>query len=71
MTHLAALAILLPSFLFGQDIAGDWQGALKFGKIESRLVVSIAKGTPPRQTEEGVPVTLAVAPYRNTFLPGR
>lgn len=39
------LAMLLPSFLFGQDIAGDWQGTLKFGKTEQRLVVTIAKGS--------------------------
>jgi pimeloyl-ACP methyl ester carboxylesterase len=44
MRHAVALAILLPSFLFGQDIAGDWQGTLKFGKTEERLVVTIAKG---------------------------
>jgi hypothetical protein len=31
LRHFAPLAILLPTFLFGQDIAGDWQGALKFG----------------------------------------
>jgi hypothetical protein len=44
LRHLATLALLLPSFLLGQDIAGDWQGTLKFGKIESRLVITIAKG---------------------------
>src|ERR1700682_2432155 len=43
MRHAVALAILLPSFLFGPDIAGDWQGTLKFGKTEPRRVVSIAK----------------------------
>jgi hypothetical protein len=40
----ALAAILLLSCLFGQDIAGDWQGTLLFGKVESRLAVTIAKG---------------------------
>jgi hypothetical protein len=29
--------------IFGQDIAGDWQGTLKSGKTEERLVVTLVK----------------------------
>ena len=43
MRHTLALVILLPSILLGQDIAGDWQGTVKVGKFEARLVVTIAK----------------------------
>lgn len=43
MKHVVTLAILLPSIMIGQDIAGDWQGTVRVGKIEARLVVTIAK----------------------------
>jgi len=36
--------MLLQGMLSAQDIAGDWQGKVKFGKNEIRLVVTIAKG---------------------------
>jgi pimeloyl-ACP methyl ester carboxylesterase len=39
-----ALAILAGGLLNAQDIAGDWQGILKFGKSEERVVVTIVKG---------------------------
>jgi hypothetical protein len=35
-----AVAILLRCVLSAQDIAGDWQGTLKFGKNEERVVIS-------------------------------
>lgn len=35
-----ALAFLFPSFLFAQDIGGDWQGTVQ----TERLVITIAKG---------------------------
>ena len=38
-----AVAMLLWGVLRAQDIAGDWQGALKLGKTEVRVVISIAK----------------------------
>jgi pimeloyl-ACP methyl ester carboxylesterase len=38
------LAILLQGILSAQEIAGDWQGTLKFGKNQIRVVVTIAKG---------------------------
>ncbi len=41
---LFALAMLFGSILFAQDIAGDWQGTLKAGSQELRLVVQIARG---------------------------
>jgi non-heme chloroperoxidase len=43
MRHAAALTILLQGILSAQDITGDWQGTLKFGKNEERVVVTIAK----------------------------
>ena len=43
MRHGTAFALLLPYILAGQDIAGEWQGTIKFGKIENRLVVTIAR----------------------------
>lgn len=36
-------ALLLGSALHAQDIAGDWQGTLKAGPAELRLIVKIAK----------------------------
>lgn len=44
MLWLGALTTLLGSTLYAQDIAGDWQGTLKAGSQELRLVVQIAKG---------------------------
>src|ERR1700682_4592841 len=43
MRRALAFAILLLSIVIGQDIAGDWQGTVNVGKVEARLVVSIAK----------------------------
>ena len=43
MRYAEMLAILLQGILSAQDIAGDWQGTLKFGKREERVVVTIAK----------------------------
>src|SRR5215467_9733066 len=43
MRHAVALTILLQGILSAQDITGDWQGTLKFGKREERVVVTIAK----------------------------
>jgi alpha/beta hydrolase family protein len=40
---ICALATLLGSNLYAQDIVGDWQGALKGGPEELRLIVKIAK----------------------------
>jgi non-heme chloroperoxidase len=40
---MRVLAILLPSIVIGQEIAGDWQGTVKVGKVEARLVVTITK----------------------------
>jgi len=39
-----ALATLLSSALYAQDISGDWQGTLKAGPQEIRGVIRIAKG---------------------------
>lgn len=44
MPWLGALATLLGSTLFAQDIARDWQGKLKVGSQELRVIVQIAKG---------------------------
>jgi pimeloyl-ACP methyl ester carboxylesterase len=44
MLWLSVLAALLASTLHAQDIAGDWQGTLKAGPAELRLIVQIAKG---------------------------
>jgi non-heme chloroperoxidase len=38
-----AVALLLRGVLSAQDIAGDWQGTLKFAKTEVRVVINIAK----------------------------
>src|SRR5579863_5429484 len=61
---IGALAFLLgSSILFAQDITGDWQGTLKAGAAEIRVVVNIAKGADggltateftPDQGSEGV-----------------
>jgi pimeloyl-ACP methyl ester carboxylesterase len=37
------LSMLASSALYAQDIAGDWQGTLKAGPAELRLIVKIAK----------------------------
>lgn len=41
---MGALATMLGSALYAQDIGGDWQGTLKAGSQEVRLVVKIEKG---------------------------
>jgi pimeloyl-ACP methyl ester carboxylesterase len=43
MKRAVAVAMLLRGVLSAQDIAGDWQGTVTFGKTETRVVVSIAK----------------------------
>src|SRR5882672_4415157 len=43
MKRTVAVAMLLRGVLSAQDIAGDWQGTLKFGKTQLRVVISIAK----------------------------
>jgi len=48
MKNILRIALLLE--LFGgaaraQDLAGDWQGALKVGAKELRLIVHIEKGS--------------------------
>jgi pimeloyl-ACP methyl ester carboxylesterase len=43
MRYAAAVAMLLPGVLSAQDISGDWQGTLKVGKAEVRVVISVAK----------------------------
>jgi hypothetical protein len=43
MLLLSTLAMLWGNSVFAQDIAGDWQGTLKVGPQELRLVVQIAK----------------------------
>jgi hypothetical protein len=42
--RIGALATLLASAVFAQDIAGDWRGTLKGGQAELRLVLHIVKG---------------------------
>lgn len=44
MLRLGAIAMLLGSTLHAQDFTGDWQGTLKVGSQELRLVVEIARG---------------------------
>lgn len=44
MKDIIVLTILANGLLYAQDIAGDWQGILKYGKSEERVVVTIAKG---------------------------
>ena len=41
--HIAALSVFAPSAAHAQNIAGDWQGTLKTGPQELRLVLHIAK----------------------------
>jgi non-heme chloroperoxidase len=43
MRRTLAVAMLLSGLLSAQDIAGDWQGTLKFAKAEIRVVINIAK----------------------------
>src|SRR6266571_3733331 len=42
--RISALALLSGCVLRAQDITGDWQGTLKTGAGELRLIVQIAKG---------------------------
>ena len=42
---LATLAVSLASAAHAQNIAGDWQGTLKAGEAELRLVLHLTKGT--------------------------
>jgi len=44
MLRVGALTMLLGSSLHGQDIVGDWQGTLKAGSQELRVVLQISKG---------------------------
>lgn len=43
MKNIAVLTVLATRMLCAQDIAGDWQGILKAGRSEERVVVTIAK----------------------------
>jgi non-heme chloroperoxidase len=43
MWYTVALAMLLPGVLTAQDIVGDWQGTLKLGKTELRVVINISR----------------------------
>lgn len=40
---IAALTLLAATFVHAQDIAGDWQGTIKTGMGELRLVLHVAK----------------------------
>ena len=44
MLWIGLLGALFGSGLYAQDIAGDWQGTLKAGPQELRLILQIAKG---------------------------
>jgi hypothetical protein len=44
MLRIVALATLIASAVFAQDITGDWRGTLKPGQAELRLVLHIVKG---------------------------
>lgn len=50
MQKIIVLAIVASGLLCAQEIAGDWQGVLKFGNSEARIVVTIAKGADGRWT---------------------
>ena len=41
---IAASFVLLGGTAFAQDIAGDWQGTLKAGPQEFRVIVHVEKG---------------------------
>ena len=43
MRNTVVLAVLLQGILSAQDISGDWQGALRFGKNEIRVVITLAE----------------------------
>ena len=44
MKSIIVLTILANGLLYAQD-GGDWQGILKYGKSEERVVITIAKGS--------------------------
>ena len=52
MRTIILVTILAQGWVHAQDIAGDWQGILKIGKNEGRLVVRIAKGIDGTWTAE-------------------
>lgn len=78
-TPIAALALLSAVVLRGQDIAGDWQGALKTPRAEIRVVIKIEKDADggwkateftPDEGSNGVPadsVTLRASALKLTF----
>jgi hypothetical protein len=41
---IAASFVMFGGTAFAQDIAGDWQGTLKAGQQELRLIVHVEKG---------------------------
>lgn len=43
LKRTVVVAMLLQGVLSAQDIAGDWQGTLNFGKTERRVVITIVK----------------------------
>jgi non-heme chloroperoxidase len=43
MPWIGALAMLLGTALYAQDISGDWQGTLKAGAAELRIILNIAR----------------------------
>ena len=69
---LCALAMLLGTTLRAQDIAGDWQGTLKDGAQELRIVLQIAKGDNGgwKATMYSIDQTTDAIPINSTALEG-
>jgi len=64
---LISLSLLFATFVFGQNITGDWNGALKVGAVQLRLVFHVTKidagltatMDSPDQGAKGIPMSKA------------
>ncbi len=73
-SFLISLLLFFSTFTFAQDITGDWNGALKFGGMQLRLVFHIAKTTDgysatmdsPDQGAKGIQMSKAT--FENSML---
>jgi len=70
MLWLGTLAGLLGSTLYAQDIAGDWQGTLKAGSQQLRLVVQIARGDSGGWKATWIRFWIGCAPSRTRLFGG-
>jgi hypothetical protein len=44
--------LLLPGVLGAQELVGDWQGTLEFGKVKLRTILKVSAGADQKLTAE-------------------